>query len=153
MSTTPAPERPAARDGGSGPLSGGTLFALAAAVTFFLTMWLGFVVVLAGTPDAAGPAEGTGQDAAGGLTFVATELVFDPVSAEAPAGTVTLRLENQGAIFHDLRIDEVPSFVLEADPGVTDEATVDLEPGAYTLYCSVPGHRDAGMEATLTVGN
>jgi uncharacterized cupredoxin-like copper-binding protein len=29
--------------------------------------------------------------------------------------------------------------------------SAQLKPGNYTFYCSVPGHRQAGMQGTLTV--
>ena len=81
------------------------------------------------------------------------ELAFEESSAEASAGTVTLELTNESAVPHDVQI-EGP----EGDLGGTEETTggsvsaeVELEPGDYTFYCSVPGHREAGMEGTLTV--
>ena len=39
----------------------------------------------------------------------------------------------------------------EVAGGGVSEIEVDLQPGEYTFYCSVPGHREGGMEGTLTV--
>jgi uncharacterized cupredoxin-like copper-binding protein len=102
----------------------------------------------------------TGGDAAGGagstVSFTANpdgELAFEEDSAEATAGAVTIELTNDSAVPHDVQI-EGP----DGDIGGTDETTggsvtaeVELEPGEYTFYCSVPGHREAGMEGPLTV--
>ena len=52
---------------------------------------------------------------------------------------------------HDFTIDELDAHVA-ADRGETATGGFSTdEPGTYTYYCSVPGHRDAGMEGTLTV--
>jgi len=37
------------------------------------------------------------------------------------------------------------------DPGATSKVKLTLKPGKYTFYCPVPGHRQAGMQGTLTV--
>ena len=104
-----------------------------------------------------GGSEDTGG-AAGGSTVSITadpsgDLAFEESSATATAGTVTIELTNESSTPHDVQI-EGP----DGDLGGTDEVTggsttaeVDLEAGDYTFYCSVPGHREAGMEGDLTV--
>jgi plastocyanin len=106
--------------------------------------------------------EATGGNAGGGgspstIKFEADpngELAYTTTSATAKAGTATIEFNNPQSLTHDVAIEsssgeEVGKTELIADG--TDTATVDLKPGTYTFYCSVPGHREAGMEGTLTV--
>jgi plastocyanin len=79
---------------------------------------------------------------------------FDEDAYTVQAGEVTIGYENDGNIVHTLVIEGIDTdeFKLEVNTeGDTDQGTVELEPGEYVLYCDVPGHRAAGMEATLTV--
>ena len=115
-------------------------------------MALGAVLTLSacgGGDDDDGDAA-TGGDTAGAgeqLVFHANDnFRFDPESATATAGTVHIEQVNDGATIHTFVIDEV-GFKLTDD----DEGEVDLAAGDYTFYCDVPGHREAGMEGTLSV--
>jgi plastocyanin len=88
----------------------------------------------------------------GGIEVVARDIEFAESEYGTNAGDVQLRYVNQGSIAHTLLIDDVDGFKLEvAGNGDDDQGSVELEPGTYTLYCDVPGHREAGMEATLEV--
>lgn len=84
------------------------------------------------------------------LAVTGTEYSFGPEALTASAGSTTIRFTNNGAMEHDLSIDAL-GVKLTAQPGKSAEATVTLKPGTYTSYCSVPGHRQSGMRATLTV--
>ena len=77
---------------------------------------------------------------------------FDPKDSDAPAGVDAIKLESEGGQ-HTLVFDggKVPGFKLEAGSGESDELKVDLKPGKYTIFCDIPGHREAGMEGTITV--
>jgi plastocyanin len=92
-----------------------------------------------------GPAQTT-LDIKGGNFF------FDPKDSEAPAGVDEIKMDSEGGL-HTLVFDDdkVPGFKLEAGSGKSDELKVDLKPGEYTIYCDIPGHREAGMEGTITV--
>lgn len=101
--------------------------------------------------EAEGGEEG-GEFAEDALVFVAVDLEFEEAPTTAPSGEVTIAIDNQGGAPHDVTIEEVGDEpVAEASGGETGEGTVTLEPGSYTYYCSVPGHREAGMEGTLDV--
>ena len=104
------------------------------------------------SPDAADTTAAPPQSDAAALQVVASDLAFDPTELTASAGQVTIELVNEGALQHDVVIEEAgDARVAAADGGQTETGTVELEAGSYTFYCSVAGHRDAGMEGTLTV--
>ena len=83
-------------------------------------------------------------------------LAYDATALEAPAGTVSLVLTNDSSVPHNVAIEaEDGTVVVEGEifsGGGTRTTTAELEAGTYTFFCSVPGHREAGMEGTLTVG-
>lgn len=104
--------------------------------------------------DTAGNATpGADEGAAGSeLTVVAEDISFPTGTYTADAGSIDVTYENEGSIEHTLVVEDVEGFKLTVTSnGDVDEGTVDLEPGSYTIFCDVPGHREAGMEATLEV--
>jgi plastocyanin len=88
-----------------------------------------------------------------GVTVVATEFAFDPADFSLPADTDTeLTLQNDGVVEHDIVVEELDDRELVfANAGESVTETVNVPGGTYTFYCSIPGHRDGGMEGTLTV--
>lgn len=86
-------------------------------------------------------------DPSGGLAFTEDK-------ATAKAGKVTVNFTNTSPVPHNVYIeDENGEDVAETETITegSESTTADLKPGTYTFYCDVPGHRQAGMEGTLTV--
>jgi len=80
-------------------------------------------------------------------------LAYDTKQLKAKAGKVSIDFSNASPIEHNVTIAQ-GSRVLSATPTFTSGSktlTVTIAPGTYTFYCSVPGHRQAGMEGTLSV--
>jgi plastocyanin len=106
----------------------------------------------AGGEEAPGGGEQGGGDAgASEPLFVAVDIEYEQAPETLPPGDIDVVLENRGSIEHNVVVEELgDEKILEAAGGQSDEGTVTLEPGEYTYYCDVPGHR-ATMEGTLTV--
>ena len=111
--------------------------------------------------DSADTAEETTDDAAsagGGSTISITaaedgSFAYEEESVEAEAGSVTIEFDNPASLGHDVKV-EGPDGDVGGTDVISDDtttATVELDPGDYTFYCSVPGHREGGMEGDLTV--
>ncbi|HET8815357.1 MAG TPA: plastocyanin/azurin family copper-binding protein [Solirubrobacterales bacterium] len=101
--------------------------------------------------------EGAGGSGSAELSFEADPsgaLAFTTDSATAKAGKVTVKFTNESSVPHDVAIEEDGGETVgktEVLAEGEDSTTVNLKPGEYSFYCSVPGHREAGMEGTLTV--
>ena len=85
-----------------------------------------------------------------------TEFALDPSSVQVQdAGTVTIRVTNNGQFDHALEVEGqgVEEETETIAPGESADLTVDLtNTGSYEIYCPIDGHREKGMEGSLTVG-
>jgi plastocyanin len=103
------------------------------------------------------PKPGGGEPAVaenGVLEIPATaQLAYETDKAEAEAGPLTVRSPNPSGTPHDIALEgngvDAKGEVV-SNNGVS-EFEVDVQPGEYTFFCTVEGHREGGMEGTLTV--
>jgi plastocyanin len=104
------------------------------------------------TPSASVPT--TAPTAPKTVTVTESEFKIQLPSDHLAPGSYTFDLANKGHIGHDLVVDG-PGIDNEKTPvidgGKTAVLKVDLKSGTYTLYCSVPGHEQAGMKVELKV--
>lgn len=83
----------------------------------------------------------------------AGQLAYTSKQLSAKAGKVTVDFSNASPVEHDVAIAQGSSVAGQTPvfTGGSKALTLTLKPGSYTFYCTVPGHRQAGMEGTLTV--
>ena len=102
-------------------------------------------------------AEGGSAGSASTLDFEADpsgSLAFTTDEVTGKAGKVTVNFTNSSPVPHDVAIEDSSGETIAETETLaegSDSTTAELEPGEYTFYCSVPGHRQGGMEGTLTV--
>ena len=126
----------------------------AGAVLAAVAMTVGFAACGGGGDSGSGPKayvepKGASTET---ISIEAGNFYFKPNKISTNAGIATIELTAKNGI-HDFVFDgSYPGFQLEADGGGgTQSKKIDLKPGTYTFYCSITGHRAAGMEGTLTV--
>jgi plastocyanin len=114
------------------------------------------------TPSSEAPKSSeSGEEAAGGsgstIAFEANPegmLMFTEMTATGTAGNDTIEFKNPSSIPHNVAIEDSAGKTIAETKTIGKGETstmVELEAGSYTFYCSIPGHREAGMEGTLTV--
>jgi plastocyanin len=95
--------------------------------------------------------------AAGAITLEANRegaLSYNKTALSAGAGKVSIDFTNMSPLGHNMTIESSAGKIIAATPtfqGGSKTLTLDLKAGTYKFFCSVPGHRMAGMEGTLTV--
>jgi uncharacterized cupredoxin-like copper-binding protein len=121
-------------------------------------------------------ASGASSSAQTTLTVEAVDLGFNPASLEVTAGeAVELVLQNSGVLEHDFSVQEFPTEGMAEETGGSghdgghdgseapdlhvaalggQSATLEFTPtkaGTYEFWCTVAGHKEAGMTGTLVV--
>jgi len=110
-----------------------------------------------GSSSSTTPATTGGGGGGGGSTVKISAdpsgaLKYEQTDVSATAGSITIDFTNMSSLPHDVTIEgNGASGATDQITDSTTSTTVDLEPGTYTFFCSVDGHRAAGMEGTLTV--
>jgi plastocyanin len=84
------------------------------------------------------------------------QLKYNTTSLTAKTGKVSIDFTNMAPVEHNVTIESSAHAIVGHTPtfdGGAKTLSLNLEPGTYKFFCSVPGHRMAGMEGTLTVTN
>jgi plastocyanin len=82
------------------------------------------------------------------------QLMFTAMTATGKAGDDTIEFKNPSSTPHNVAIEDSAGKTVAETKTITKGETstkVELEAGTYTFFCSIPGHREAGMEGTLTI--
>jgi plastocyanin len=106
-----------------------------------------------------GGSEGSGGSGGASVVDVeaaaGTDLAYTTDALTTKAGTVTLDFTNPQSLSHDVALEDAGGKELGGTELIADGSTVatidNVKAGEYTFFCTVPGHREAGMEGTLTV--
>jgi uncharacterized cupredoxin-like copper-binding protein len=108
------------------------------------------------TASAAGLAKGGLQKATFDVVETEWRITLPAASAQTlNQGVYVFHVVNKGKLAHNLTVNgprvanvHTPNI----PPGGSADLRVTLSSGRYDLYCSIPGHKQQGMDAKLSVG-
>ena len=105
---------------------------------------------------AASPATSAGPgDEAIGTAIHVRDFTLDPKTITSSGSAVALAVTNDGPTVHNVTIRDSAGTVLAATKdlkaGQSETLSVQIPPGTYVMYCSLPGHESLGIKGTLTV--
>jgi plastocyanin len=109
--------------------------------------------VVAVTNDGGGGSSGDGEAASGPVAVTLTEFAIAPATINVPKGG-SVAIKNDGKIVHNFEV--TGTDVKSGDINGGSSKTVDLsslDPGSYEVFCSIPGHKESGMSATLVISD
>lgn len=128
-------------------------------VNELIALKIGGEVQVAPEGAAASPAaeeatpEAAAADSGSAINVAAIDIGFDPKELSMAADSdVTISVANNGVLQHDFVIEGTDFATPLLNGGESGDLVVNLPAGEYIYFCSVPGHREAGMQGTLTVG-
>lgn len=128
----------------------------------FVAATIATAVVTGSKPSGGGRAQASSSpNAPSGASSSDLELAAEPTGQlrygtsrlTANAGKVTVHFTNKSPVAHNVTIERGATTIAATSTitGATATVTANLSPGTYTFFCSVDGHRQAGMHGTLTV--
>jgi plastocyanin len=121
-----------------------------------VTALIGTLVIACVPAQPTGPAAAKPASTVQAVEIRSTDaLRFEPATITVKKGTlVRVTLVNSSAMEHDWVVDNLDGKKIQVHAAPKASATVDFTPmaaGSYEFYCSIPGHREAGMKGTLIV--
>jgi len=109
-------------------------------------------------PSTGGQQASTGGETSGGETgateasISTIDINFEPKELSIAANTdAKITVTNKGVLQHDFHVDKLDITSKLLNSGESDTVTINAAPGTYEFWCTVPGHKEAGMTGTLTV--
>jgi plastocyanin len=125
--------------------------------TRFLSLtFLALLAACSSAESGGSDSSGSANASADAVEVTVADFMIDPADIEVAGPTVAFTATNDGPTPHNFTIrDEAGEIVVgtsDLSTGESETITAELEPGEYTIFCSLAGHESLGMSGTLTVG-